>query len=79
MTIIASLVFAIALTASIAVIILSIRNAMPRIHEIIEMEFAPTVQGQRTIIMGEMRRLAPAAIIAFPSAPRVQDGTRLAA
>lgn len=79
MTIIASLLFAIALLGSIAVIMLTIRNAMPRIHEIIDMEFAPAMQRERRIILGDMRRLAPAAIIAFPAAPRVQNENRLAA
>lgn len=79
MTIIASILFVIALSVSIGVILLTIRNAMPRIHEVIEMEFAPVMQRERRIILGDMRRLAPAAIISFPVAPRAQDGTRLAA
>lgn len=79
MTIIASLLFVIALSASIGVITLTIRNAMPRIHEVIDMEFGPAVQRERRIILGDMRRLAPAAVIAFPSTPRVQNGSRLAA
>jgi hypothetical protein len=79
MTIIASLLLAIALSASLGVIMLSIRNAMPRIHEVIDMEFAPSVQRERRIILGEMRRLAPATIIAFPNAPRIQNTGRLAA
>lgn len=79
MTIIASLLFVIALGASIGVIMLTIRNAMPRIHEVIEMEFAPAMQRERRIILGDMRRLTPAAIIAFPVTPRAQNGTRLAA
>jgi hypothetical protein len=40
MTIIATLLFVIALSASLGVILLSIRNAMPRIREVIDMEFA---------------------------------------
>lgn len=79
MTIIASLLFVIALSVSIGVIMLTIRNAMPRIHEVIDMEFAPALQRERRIILGDMRRLAPAAIIAFPIAPRAQNGGRLAA
>jgi hypothetical protein len=79
MTIIASLLFLTALGASIGVIMLTIRNAMPRIHEVIDMEFAPAMQRKRRIILGDMRRLAPAAIIAFPTAPRPQNGNRLAA
>ena len=79
MTIIASLLFLTALGASIGVIMLTIRNAMPRIQEVIDMEFAPAMQRERRIILGDMRRLAPAAIIAFPAAPRPQNGNRLAA
>ncbi|MBJ7254995.1 MAG: hypothetical protein JHD25_09485 [Sphingomonadaceae bacterium] len=79
MTIIASLLFLTALGASIGVIILSIRSAMPRIHEVIDMEFAPAMQRERRIILGDMRRLAPATIIAFPATPRPQNGGRLAA
>lgn len=79
MAIIASLLFLTALGASIGVIMLTIRNAMPRIHEVIDMEFAPAMQRERRIILGDMRRLAPAAIIAFPAAPRPQSGNRLAA
>lgn len=79
MTVIASLLFLTALVASIGVIMLSIHNAMPRIQEIIDMEFAPAMQQERRIILGDMRRLAPAAIIAFPNAPRAQNADRLAA
>jgi hypothetical protein len=43
------------------------------------MEFAPAMQQERRIILGDMRRLAPAAIIAFPNAPRAQNADRLAA
>lgn len=79
MTIIASLLFLTALGASIAVIMLSIRNAMPRIQEVIAMEFVPTMQRERRIILGDMRRLAPATVIAFPSKSRIQNSNRLAA
>lgn len=79
MTIIASLLFLIALSASIAVIILSIRNAMPRIHAVIDMELSPSLKRERRIILGEMRRLTPAAIIPFPTMARVHNTPRLAA
>jgi hypothetical protein len=52
---------------------------MPRIHEVIDMEFAPAMQRERRIILGDMRRLAPATIIAFPATPRPQNEGRLAA
>jgi len=79
MTIIASLLFLTALGASIGVIMLSMHSAMPRIQAVIDMEFAPAMQRERRIILGDMRRLAPAAIIAFPNAPRAQNADRLAA
>ena len=79
MTIIASLLFLTALGASIGVIMLSMRSAMPRLHEVIDMEFAPAMQRERRIILGDMRRLTPATIIAFPAKPRPQNGGRLAA
>lgn len=79
MTIIASLVFLIALSVSIGVILLTIRNAMPRIQEVMDMEFAPSMRHERRIILGEMRRLAPAAIIHFPNVTRLQREPRLAA
>jgi hypothetical protein len=79
MTVIASLLFLTALGASIGVITLSIHNAMPRIQEVIDIEFGPALQRERRIILGDMRRLAPATIIAFPGTVRVQNGNRLAA
>ncbi len=79
MTIIASLLFLTALGASIGVITVSIHNAMPRIQEVIDMEFAPAMQRERRIILGDMRRLTPATIIPFPSTARMQNRERLAA
>ena len=79
MTIIASLLFMTALGAAVSVIVLTIRASMPRIQEVIDMEFAPSVQRERRIILGEMRRLTPAAILPFPVAPRLHETPRLAA
>ena len=79
MTIIASLLFMIALGAAVSVIVLTIRASMPRIQEVIDMEFAPSVQRERRIILGEMRRLAPAAVLPFRVPARVQSATSLAA
>jgi hypothetical protein len=79
MTIIASLLFMIALGTAVSVIVLTIRASMPRILEVIDMEFAPSVQRERRIILGEMRRLAPAAILPFPAPARIQSTTSLAA
>ncbi|MBL0924325.1 MAG: hypothetical protein IBJ12_07645 [Sphingomonadaceae bacterium] len=69
MTLIASLLFAIALVASIGVIVLTIGNAMPRIREAVDMEFAPVVQSERQIIFGELKMTKPVAraeVITFP-------------
>lgn len=79
MTLIASLLFATALAASIGVIVLSISNAMPRITEVIEMEFAPAVQTERRIFFGEVRGHRSAEVIAFPRAAKVEAALRLAA
>lgn len=79
MTIVASLLFVVALVASIAVMLLTIRSAMPRIREVVDMEFAPSVQRERRIILGEMLRPVPAPIIAFPVSLRPQSEVRLAA
>ncbi len=79
MTIIASLLFMTALGAAVSVIVLTIRASMPRIQEVIDMEFATSVQRERRIILGEMRRLAPAAILPFPAPARIQITTSLAA
>ena len=79
MTIITPLLFIIALGASISVIVLAIRNAMPRIQQVIDLEFAPSMNHHRRIILGDMRRLAPAEVIAFPVASRAQFEPRLAA
>lgn len=81
MTLIASLLFAIALAASIGVIVLTIGNAMPRISEVVEMEFAPAMQSERRIIFGEVKGRKPVAaqVIAFPRTAPVQSEYRLAA
>jgi hypothetical protein len=82
MTLIASLLFAIALAASVSVIVLTIGNAMPRIAQVIEMEFAPAVQTERRIVFGEVKRLKPvqaAKVIAFPRKRTCDAGYRLAA
>lgn len=82
MTLIASLLFASALVASVAVIVLTISNAMPRIAEVIEMEFAPAAQSERKITFGEIKGLKPvseAQVIAFPRRLVAEPGFRLAA
>lgn len=82
MTLIASLLFAIALFASVGVMFLTISNAMPRIAQVIEMEFAPAVQIERRIILGEIKCAKPvraAQVIAFPLKADCEVGYRLAA
>lgn len=79
MTLIASLLFAIALAASIGAIVLTIGNAMPRITEVIEMEFAPAVQSERRIFFGEVKGRRSAEVIAFPRAAQNEKEFRLAA
>jgi hypothetical protein len=79
MTIVASLLFLTALGLSVGAIFLTMRNAMPRIREVVEIEFAGEVARERRIICGEMRRRNPATIIAFPVAGRTIDEVRLAA
>lgn len=82
MTLVASLLFAIALAASIGVIVLTVGNAMPRIMEVVEMEFAPAVQSERRIIFGELkmtRRVAEAEVILFPRKSVAALDYRLAA
>jgi hypothetical protein len=81
-TLIASLLFAIALAASIGVIAITISNSMPRIAQVIEMEFAPAVQTERRIVFGEVRglKLKPVAqVIAFPRKALADTDYRLAA
>jgi hypothetical protein len=82
MTLIASLLFAIALTASVAVIVLTFGNAMPRITEVIEMEFAPAMQTERQIFFGEVKGRKPvhaAHVIPFPRKVVIAGEFRLAA
>ena len=79
MTVVASLLFLTALGLSAGTIFLTLRNAMPRIREVVAMEFAGKVARERRITCGEMRRRTPATIIAFPVAGRAIGEMRLAA
>ncbi len=79
MTLIASLLFAIALAASIGAIMMTVGSAMPRITQVIEMEFAPAVQSERRIFFGEVKGRRSAEVIAFRRAARTDDEFRLAA
>jgi hypothetical protein len=79
MTLVASLLFAIALFASIAVIYATLQDAMPRIAEVIELEFAPAVRTERRVIFGEIKGQRSAEIIAFPQFADAAGDIRLAA
>ena len=69
MTLVASLLFATALAASVGVILLTIRAAMPRIFEVVEMEFAPAMQVERKVVFGEVkgRNGMAAKVVVFPA------------
>lgn len=81
MTLIASLLFAIALIVSVAVIAFTFSNAMPRIIEVIDMEFSPAVAVERRITFGEVKGRKPqtAEVIAFPLKAAIQPDFRIAA
>jgi hypothetical protein len=79
MTLIASLLFALALAASIGVIYLTMSGAMPRIAQVIEMEFAPVVQFERRIFFGEVKGRRSAEVVVFPRIAKVEAEFRLAA
>jgi hypothetical protein len=82
MTLIASLLFATAFAMSVGVSVMTVSNAMPRISQVIDMEFAPAMQTERRINFGEVKGLKPARaaqIITFPRRPIPNAAYRLAA
>lgn len=79
MTLIASLLFVVALATSIGVIVLTFSNALPRIREVVDMEFTPTIQQARRINFGDVRYCKAAEVIAFPVNARRSEGLLLAA
>jgi hypothetical protein len=82
MTLIASILFLSALAASVLVIATTLNDAMPRIAEVIEAEFAPAMHTERRINFGAVKRLrAPrsAEVVAFPVMARVESEFKLAA
>lgn len=79
MTLIASLLFVTAFAAAASAIVLTLRGAMPRITEVIEMEFAPVMHNERRLSFGAVKGRRVAEIIPFPM-PVAQTGDlRLAA
>ena len=79
MNLIASLLFVVALAASIGVIVLTLRNALPRIREVVDLEFTPAIQHARRINFGDVRYCKAAEVIAFPVHARRSEGLLLAA
>lgn len=81
MTLVASLFFAVSLAASIGAIMLTMRSAMPRISEIIELRFAPPIQAERKIVFGEIKGCSRVAaeVITFPARTVFDPGYKLAA
>jgi hypothetical protein len=75
-------VFSVALAASVGVILFNISNALPRIAEIIETEFAPTPRRERQINFGAIKQhkvLRTADVVAFPAMARAEQEFKLAA
>jgi hypothetical protein len=82
MTIVASVLFLSALAASVFAIASTIRNAMPRIREVIGAEFGPQITIERRISFGPVRYLQavrPANVVAFPLVVRADQEFKLAA
>ncbi|MEP7350176.1 MAG: hypothetical protein ABI668_09525 [Sphingorhabdus sp.] len=78
MTLIASLLFLSALSASAFAIARTIGNAMPRIRQVIEEELAPQERKARRIIFGPVRQRT-ARVVAFPGTSRAERELKLAA
>lgn len=86
MTFLTILIFTTAMAASIGVILFNISNALPRIAEIIETEFAPTPRRERQINFGAVKQhqaqyqaFRTADVVAFPVAMPVEQEFKLAA
>jgi hypothetical protein len=82
MTLVASILFLSALAASAFAIAVTIGNALPRIRDVIEAEFGPTVTIERRVNFGPVRHLGAALkanVVPFPMAARVEQEFKLAA
>ena len=82
MTLIASILFLSAFAASVLVIVNTLNNAMPRILDIVEAEFAPALQTERQINFGPVRQrqtVRTADVVAFPAPLRIEVEYKLAA
>lgn len=56
MTLIASLLFLVALAASVFAVCVTLKNALPRINEVIAEEFAPVMKTERRISFGPVKQ-----------------------
>jgi hypothetical protein len=82
MIVVVGLLFATAFLSSIYVITTTIGNALPRIQQVVALEFGPAVALERRITFGEIkgRKLPPVAeVIAFPRKAAVEVEYLLAA
>ncbi len=82
MTLIASILFLSALAGSVMVIVVTVRDAMPRIADIVEAEFAPVMQTERRISFGPVKQrqvMRVADVVAFPVRLRSAPEYKLAA
>lgn len=82
MTLIASILFLTALFASVMTIAFTVRDAMPRIADVFEAEFAPAKQTDRRISYGAVNQLnarRSAQIVAFPVTMQAETKFKLAA
>jgi len=82
MTLIASILFLSAFAASVLVIVSTLSEAMPRIVDIVEAEFAPALQTERQINFGPVKQrqaVRTADVVAFPARLRTEVEYKLAA
>jgi hypothetical protein len=82
MTLIASILFLSAFAASVLVIVNTLSEAMPRILDIVETEFAPALQTERRINFGPVKQrqaVRTADVVAFPALLRAEVEFKLAA
>lgn len=82
MIVVVGLLFATAFLASVYVMTTTIGNALPRIQQVVALEFGPAAACERRITFGEIkgRKLLPVAeVIAFPRKAVVEGDYRLAA
>jgi hypothetical protein len=82
MTLIASILFISALAASVLTIASTVGDAMPRIIDMFDAEFAPVMQTERRITFGPVKQrqvVRSAKVVAFPLRLRGEPEYKLAA